>query len=112
MRVFVTGGTGLVGQRIVKILRDRGDEVTVLSRSADAASKLPAGTHVAIGDPTTPGPWLDQLTTSDGVIHLAGEPIAGGRWRAEFKQKVLDSRVKSTTLIAETLAKAPAGKVL
>jgi uncharacterized protein len=112
MRVFVTGGTGLVGRRIVQILRDRGDEVTVLSRSTDAAAKLPSGTQVLAGDPTTPGPWLDQLAAADGVIHLAGEPIAGGRWTAEFKQKVLDSRVKSTTLIAETLAKAPAGKVL
>jgi uncharacterized protein len=112
MRVFVTGGTGLVGRRIVQILRDRGDDVTVLSRSTDAASKLPPGTQIVPGDPTTPGPWLDQLTATDGVIHLAGEPIAGGRWTAEFKQKVLDSRVKSTGLIAETLAKAPAGKVL
>jgi uncharacterized protein len=112
MHVFVTGGTGLVGRRIVQTLRDRGDEVTVLSRSTDASSKLAPGTQVVGGDPTTPGPWLDQLAAADGVIHLAGEPIAGGRWTAEFKQKVLDSRVKSTALIAETLAKAPAGKVL
>ena len=112
MRVFVTGGTGLVGRRIVQILRDRGDDVTVLSRSPDAAAKLPPGTQIASGDPTTTGPWIDQLAACDAVIHLAGEPIAGGRWTAEFKQKVLDSRVKSTVLIAETLAKAPAGKVL
>ena len=107
MRVFLTGGTGLIGRRIVSQLRDRGDEVIVLSRSADAATRVPASTGVVIGDPAIAGPWLDELATCDGTIHLAGEPIVGGRWTAEFKQKVLDSRVNSTRLIAETLAKSP-----
>lgn len=107
MRVFVTGGTGLVGRRVVARLRDRGDEVTVLSRSADAANRLPAGTHVLTGDPTAPGPWLGELATTDGVIHLAGESIAAHRWTREFKEKLRHSRVASTQLIAETLAKSP-----
>ncbi|HJZ94055.1 MAG TPA: TIGR01777 family oxidoreductase [Gemmataceae bacterium] len=99
MRVFVTGGTGLVGRRVVARLRERGDEAVVLSRSARP--------DVIRGDPTIPGPWLDTLARCDGVIHLAGEPIAGHRWTAEFKQKVRDSRVNSTRLIAEALAKSP-----
>jgi uncharacterized protein len=107
MRILVTGGTGLVGRRVVARLRDRGDEVIVLSRSADAAPRLPAGTRVVTGDPTIAGPWLDELSACDGVIHLAGEPIVGHRWSTEFKQKVRDSRVNSTRLIAETLAKSP-----
>lgn len=40
------------------------------------------------------------------MIHLAGEPIAGHRWTTRFRQKVLDSRVQSTKLIAEALAKS------
>jgi len=107
MRILVTGGTGLVGQRIVARLRDRGDDVIVLSRSADAATRLPTGTRVVTGDPAAAGPWLEELAICDGVIHLAGEPIVGHRWSAEFKQKVRDSRVNSTQLIAETLAKSP-----
>jgi uncharacterized protein len=107
MRILVTGGTGLVGRRIVARLRDRGNDVIVLSRSAEAQARLPAGTHIVTGDPTIAGPWLDELSTYDGVIHLAGEPIVGARWSAEFKQKVRNSRANSTRLIAETLAKSP-----
>lgn len=107
MRVLVTGGTGLVGRRVVTRLRDRGDDVVVLSRSLATAGRLPAGTHFVSGDPTAAGPWLDELAACDGVVHLAGEPIAGHRWTRSFRQKVLDSRVRSTELIAETLARSP-----
>jgi uncharacterized protein (TIGR01777 family) len=99
MRVFVSGGTGLVGRRVVGRLRDRGDEAIVLSRSPGAGT--------VTGDPTVAGLWLDELASCDGVIHLAGEPIAAHRWTTRFRQKVLDSRVRSTGLIAEALAKAP-----
>ena len=99
MRVLVTGGTGLVGRRIVARLRERGDDVIVLSRSS--------GPGLLTGDPAVAGPWLDELPTCSGVIHLAGESIAGHRWTKKFRQKVLDSRVRSTQLIAETLARSP-----
>src|SRR6478672_9584447 len=108
MRILVTGGTGLVGRRIVARLRERGDDGVVLSRSEDAQARLPVGTHIVTGDPAVAGPWLDELSACDGVIHLAGEPIVGHRWSAEFKQKVRDSRANSTRLIAETLARSPA----
>jgi len=99
MRVLVTGGTGLVGRRVVGRLRERGDDVVVLSRSAGAGT--------VTGDPTVAGPWLDELASCDGVIHLAGEPIAAHRWTTKFRQKVRDSLVESTRLIAEQLAKSP-----
>jgi uncharacterized protein (TIGR01777 family) len=107
MRVFVTGGTGLVGRRIVGRLRDRGDEVFVLSRSTQSAARLSSATRIVIGNPTVAGSWQDEIATCDGVIHLAGESIAGHRWRDKFKQIVRDSRAISTRLIAETLARSP-----
>jgi uncharacterized protein (TIGR01777 family) len=106
MRIFVTGGTGLIGRSVVQHLAVRGDEVVVLSRSAKSQpGALPKVTFLA-GDPSTPGDWLNELASCDAVIHLAGEPIAQ-RWTKAARQRVWDSRVVSTTLIAEELAKNP-----
>jgi uncharacterized protein (TIGR01777 family) len=106
MRVFVTGGTGLVGQHIVARLRERGDDVLVLSRATGTLKRLPAGTQLIAGNPTVAGPWLDDLAKCDAVAHLAGEPVAA-RWTAKRRQRIRDSRVRSTELIAQALAKAP-----
>ncbi|MGG2309863.1 NAD-dependent epimerase/dehydratase family protein, partial [Salmonella enterica] len=46
-----------------------------------------------------------DLEGIDAVVHLAGENIASGRWTEERKRRILDSRVKGTRLLAETLAK-------
>lgn len=107
MRVFVTGGTGLVGSRIVQQLTTRGDTVVLLSRGQKPPANLPTGVELVVGDPTVAGPWLEQIAHADAVIHLAGEAIAGSRWTADFKKRVLDSRVLSTTLLAQELAKKP-----
>jgi uncharacterized protein (TIGR01777 family) len=102
MIVFVTGGTGLIGRRLVSALLSRGDRVVSLSRKPAAAR---AGFTPVVGDPSVPGEWLDRLSACDAVIHLAGAPIAGQRWNAEYLARVRSSRVDSTKLIAETLAK-------
>ena len=107
MQVFVTGGTGLVGRRLVARLSERGDQVMILSRSTPDPKKFPANTTFFQGDPTQSGPWQAALSACDAIVHLAGESIGGGRWRQKFKQRVLESRVRSTTLIADTLANLP-----
>jgi uncharacterized protein (TIGR01777 family) len=108
MRVFVTGGTGLVGTRLVRQLLARGDKPVVLSRrAAQARQSLGAQVEVVDGDPMQPGPWMDRLEDCNGVIHLAGENIFGRRWNAAFKQLLVDSRVKSTQNIAQALMRRP-----
>lgn len=107
MRILVTGGTGLVGSRIVQALAKRGDTPLVLSRSDKAQNKLPVGSQLIVGDPAIAGPWLQEIDTCDAVIHLAGESIAKGRWSKSFKKRILDSRIDSTRLIADQLAKKP-----
>ena len=97
MRVFVTGGTGLVGTRLVKKLLERGDQVTLLTRRLAVAKDLfGAGCTPVEGDPTKPGEWMKAASDCDGVIHLAGENIFGKRWGDDFKRLMTDSRVKST----------------
>ena len=78
-RVAVTGGTGMIGRRVVDALRARGDDVTVLSRSA------PGTVHWA--DPTAGPPPPEALAGRDGVVHLLGENVAQ-RWTTAAKRRI------------------------
>lgn len=117
MRVFVTGGTGLIGSLLQKRLRERGDHVVVLSRRPEAAQQLalapdgkggatpPSNLTVVAGDPTQPGPWMDSIAGCDAVVNLAGEGIFAKRWNASFKELIRSSRVRSTENIVTALGK-------
>jgi uncharacterized protein (TIGR01777 family) len=104
VHVFVTGATGLVGRAVCSALRGRGDFVTALSRSRDAAARLAPGVRVVVGDPVEPGPWQEELARADVGVHLAGEPIAEGRWTPERKRRIRESRVRSTANVAAAVA--------
>ena len=60
-----SGGTGLVGTLLVKKLRERGDQVVVLSRRHDAAQQLGEGIAVIAGDPVHVGPWMDAVARAN-----------------------------------------------
>ncbi len=100
MNVLVTGATGLIGRAACAALVARGDAVTAVSRAKGAAGRLPAGVKVVEGDPARPGAWQDALAAADACLHLAGEPIAEGRWTAEKKRRIRESRVRSTENVA------------
>ncbi|MFL5895853.1 MAG: TIGR01777 family oxidoreductase [Thermoleophilaceae bacterium] len=100
MRVAVTGATGTIGSAVVGVLQGRGDEVVAVSRDPAAAG------IEAIG-------WDDlDLGGFDGVIHLAGEPLAQ-RWTDAAKSRIRDSRVDGTRRVVEALRRAePRPRVL
>lgn len=107
MRVFVTGGTGLIGIRLIRHLRRRDDQIVVLSRRADAADRVGADCEVIIGDPMQPGDWQDKAADCDAVVNLAGESLLGRRWNDSFRAALRDSRVKSTENCAQAIARNP-----
>jgi uncharacterized protein (TIGR01777 family) len=108
MRVFVTGGTGLVGTRLIRRLRERGDSVVVLTRRPDVArEKFAEACTLVEGDPMQAGPWMDAVGECEAVVNLAGENIFGRRWKTWFKHLLRDSRVKSTENVVRALAKSP-----
>lgn len=103
MHVFVTGATGLIGRALCRALLSKGHVVTALSRAPDSGRRLAAGTRVVAGDPLEAGPWQDALAQCDACVHLAGEPVGEGRWTAEKKRRIFDSRIGGTSLVANVI---------
>ncbi len=93
MRVIVTGGTGFIGKPLASALAARGDDVVVVSRS-------PGAGRVAWG---AIGPEVER---ADAVVHLAGEPIAAGRWTASRLERIRASRVETTARLARAIEHA------
>jgi uncharacterized protein (TIGR01777 family) len=107
MRVFVTGGTGLIGSRLVRALLDRGDECVVVSRSG----RDPWGherAEIVRGDPMTAGEWHRSVAGCDVVVNLAGQRIIDPphRWTAARKRLLRDSRVEITQRVAAAIRAA------
>jgi uncharacterized protein (TIGR01777 family) len=108
MRLFITGGTGLVGARLIQCLEKRQDKVDLLTRRPDAArARFGPTVNVVEGDPTKAGPWMESAAECDAVVNLAGENLFGRRWNDEFKKLIRDSRVQATVNVAGALAKNP-----
>src|ERR1700691_424298 len=72
MKVAVTGGTGFIGRRVVRLLRERGHEVVCVVRSHEKAGSLSAlGAQLAKGD-ILDGPSLKAVFAGcEGVLHIA-----------------------------------------
>ena len=105
-RVTLTGATGLLGTRLVRALRERGDEVTVLSRSPERAREAFGGDVEAHAwDPAAGPAPAEALAGRDAVVHLAGENVAQ-RWSDDAKRRILDSREQGTRNLVEGLRAA------
>jgi uncharacterized protein (TIGR01777 family) len=102
LTVAVSGSSGLVGQRLCSLLTLLGHRVITLERSSERAR----GFREALA------PWAqasdaEQLSGVDAVVHLAGKPIAGGRWTDRVKREIRDSRIQMTGQLAAILAGLP-----
>jgi len=104
-RIAITGSSGLVGTALRISLASRGYEVVRLVRGG---SQQASSSEVCIPwDPTgTSMPVIstEPLEGLDAVIHLAGDNLAAGRWTAEKKQRIVESRTTSTAVLATLLA--------
>ena len=101
MQAVVTGATGLIGRALIRKL---GSRVAVLSRDAARAQQLLAGVQVHRWAPEGGPAPVEALRGADVVFNLAGEPAAEGRWTAEKKRRIRDSRVVGTRHLVAGLA--------
>lgn len=110
MRVLITGGSGLIGRRLVRRILETGGRPVVVSRRADELrrDREARDYEVVQGDPTSSGPWQQAVDGCDAVVNLVGHNVFGQRWTGEVKRKIRDSRVYSTDNVVAAIASAKA----
>ena len=95
MKVAVTGASGLIGSVLVAELEERGDQVIRIGRTARREGDV-------VWNPIEGTLNPEEIEGVEAVVHLAGETIEG-RWTQKKKKKILESRVKGTQLLTQTL---------
>ena len=108
LRVFIAGGSGLIGLRLAQSLLDDGHEPIILSRNADAIRRRREmwPFRIVPGDPGAPGPWQAEIDGCDAVVNLAGHNIFKDRWTPAVKHTLRDSRVHSAEQLSSAIKQA------
>ena len=100
-KILITGGSGLVGNAISERLLKTGHEPIWLSRESGSSKGIKKFKWDIAKN------YIDEKAFEgvDSIIHLAGAGIADKRWTAEYKQQIIDSRVKSAELLFDHISK-------
>ena len=110
MRLLLLGCTGLVGRELVPMLQAAGHSLTVVSRRQRS---IP-GVDLVVADPALAVSWGEgsslrrALEQAEGVVNLAGEPIAEQRWTPAHLKTLFVSRIDTTTHLVEAIKASPA----
>jgi len=104
MRILLAGGTGFLGQPLVRRLVQEKHQVIILTRNPDHARSVGTGqAQLERWDARTVGPWAQRVEESDAVINLAGESLGAGRWTEARKARIINSRVEATRAIVSAI---------
>lgn len=99
--VLITGGTGLIGTALTKVLVQKGYDVIILSRSKKPSSEKKIS--YAIWDVTKQTIDREAVQKADYIVHLAGANVGEKRWTTKRKKEIVDSRVDSGKLLVKAL---------
>ena len=97
MKIIISGASGLIGKPLVKKLSLSGHEVVQLVRRTPNSNE-------SRWNPATGQIDASVIDGADAVIHLSGAGIGDRRWTTKYKQELVESRTKSTSLLASTIA--------
>jgi uncharacterized protein (TIGR01777 family) len=106
MKIAIAGATGFVGSRLVAELTERGDEIVILTRSAQTAKQRFPKAEIVGYTPLKSGDWQQSISGCDAVVNLVGEPIADKRWTPPHKREILESRQITSQKIVEAIKQA------
>jgi hypothetical protein len=102
MNVFIAGGTGFIGQALIRKLLQQGHAVTALVRNPTKLREFSGPIRLVPGSPLIPGPWQQEVAGHEVIINLTGASIFT-RWTPAAKQMILHSRVAATKNIVEAI---------
>ena len=98
MKVVIAGGSGFIGRRLARALRERGDQATVLSRRP--------GPDAVVWNPADPASCRAALEGADAVVNLCGAGVADRPWTEGRRRELVDSRLGPTKALVDALAAA------
>lgn len=103
--ILITGGTGLIGSALSKLLLDNGHQVVILSRG-QRASNHP---NLLYSKWDVKAQTIDAkaVAQTDYVVHLAGAGVADEKWTKERKKEIVESRTESSALLIKALREIP-----
>tara|TARA_B100000965_G_scaffold406403_1_gene445149 strand:+ start:2252 stop:3181 length:930 start_codon:yes stop_codon:yes gene_type:complete len=111
MKLLLTGCTGFIGRELIPLLIKEGHNLTVISRQSKDKLKIIAKTpsiKVIQMDTAKSSSWKNEeiqscLQSCEGVINLAGEPIAEKRWTKDHCKEITNSRLETTKNLVQNL---------
>lgn len=105
MKIIVAGGTGFIGQALIKKHLAANHSCVVIGRSEAKINKIFDAKVTAITWEQVPTQGLNEIKTADLIINLAGASIGEKRWTPARKDEILESRITPTRTLAELCAK-------
>jgi uncharacterized protein (TIGR01777 family) len=108
--ILISGGTGLIGTSLTKLLLDKGHKVIILTRNLKRAiDKQTADERLTYARWNAEEQSIDRdaIEKSDYIVHLAGEGVADKRWTDKRKKQIVQSRIQSGTLLTKALREIP-----
>ena len=100
-KIVLSGGTGFIGSDICAQLLQKDYELILITRNPSKYEAIKANNLRYV---SWDSPLNEVIDEADAVIHLAGEPVVGGRWTEEVKKKIYDSRVQSTRKLVQVMS--------
>ena len=111
MKLLLTGCTGFIGRELIPLLIKEGHSLTVISRQSKEKHKTIANyqnINFIQMNPSESSSWdkeeiQNSLKSCEGVINLAGEPIAEKRWTTSHCKEITNSRIETTKNLIKNL---------
>ncbi len=100
--ILITGGTGLVGRALARLLVERGYKVIILTRRLPGGA-IPDNISYALWDINKQQIDVQAVQRADYIVHLAGAGVVAKKWTPAYKKEIIESRTNSSQLIIDTL---------